>query len=314
MGTGPASPSAGREARSDRELTDLLPSGEDRIVLRGGVRPGTAITPKLVAMAGAGLINSTLKAFFARPRPQLFEWLTEPISSSFPSGHAMSSAIVYFTVAYLIARLEKRRWMRAVTIIASLLGVPDRPGSVFDRIVSRKATPHLLSFSRLPTPTNSPRTGTANGRRSDQDPGGTPAQFLYLWTASDDTGMGSAKVVVVVGMVVIGVLGYLEGSGRFKVRDNPEPIVKRVPGAVLFHDVISPPGGSYVDEIGQANRSLLPHSFHIPVKGTLAGDSIVLALLPATHDFGALIEGRTVYVVMPPAGLVRRTRSASSSC
>lgn len=32
MGTGPASPSAGREARSDRELTDLLPSGEDRIV------------------------------------------------------------------------------------------------------------------------------------------------------------------------------------------------------------------------------------------------------------------------------------------
>lgn len=102
----------------------------------------------------------------------------------------------------------------------------------------------------------------------------------------------------------IGVLGYLEGSGRFKVRDNPEPIVKRVPGAVLFHDVISPPGGSYVDEIGQANRSLLPHSFHIPVKGTLAGDSIVLALLPATHDFGALIEGRTVYVVMPPAGLV----------
>jgi undecaprenyl-diphosphatase len=75
----------------------------------------------LVASAGGIVLNAVLKSSFDRPRPQLFEWLTEPSSSSFPSGHAMSSAIVYFTVAYLIARLEKRRWMRAVTIIASLL-------------------------------------------------------------------------------------------------------------------------------------------------------------------------------------------------
>ena len=75
----------------------------------------------LVASAGGIVLNAVLKSSFDRPRPQLFEWLTEPSSSSFPSGHAMSSAIVYFTVAYLIARLEKRRWMRALTIIASLL-------------------------------------------------------------------------------------------------------------------------------------------------------------------------------------------------
>ena len=75
----------------------------------------------LVASAGGIVLNAILKSSFDRPRPQLFEWLTEPSSSSFPSGHAMSSAIVYFTVAYLIARLEKRRWMRAVTLIASLL-------------------------------------------------------------------------------------------------------------------------------------------------------------------------------------------------
>lgn len=75
----------------------------------------------LVASAGGIILNAILKSSFDRPRPRLFEWLTEPSSSSFPSGHAMSSAIVYFTVAYLIARLEKRRWMRAVTIIASLL-------------------------------------------------------------------------------------------------------------------------------------------------------------------------------------------------
>jgi undecaprenyl-diphosphatase len=75
----------------------------------------------LIASGGGIVLNGVLKASFDRPRPQLFEWLTAPVSSSFPSGHAMSSAIVYFTVAYLIARLEKRRWMRAVTIIASLL-------------------------------------------------------------------------------------------------------------------------------------------------------------------------------------------------
>ena len=75
----------------------------------------------LVASAGGIVLNAVLKSSFDRPRPQLFEWLTVPSSSSFPSGHAMSSAIVYFTVAYLIARLEKRRWMRTLTILSSLL-------------------------------------------------------------------------------------------------------------------------------------------------------------------------------------------------
>jgi undecaprenyl-diphosphatase len=75
----------------------------------------------LVASGGGIVLNMILKSAFDRPRPRLFEWLTEPSSSSFPSGHAMSSAIVYFTVAYLIARLEKRRWMRHLTILAALL-------------------------------------------------------------------------------------------------------------------------------------------------------------------------------------------------
>jgi undecaprenyl-diphosphatase len=75
----------------------------------------------LVASAGGLVLNTILKSSFDRPRPRLFEWLTSPGGSSFPSGHAMGSAIVYFTVAYLIGRLEKRRWMRALTILTSLL-------------------------------------------------------------------------------------------------------------------------------------------------------------------------------------------------
>lgn len=74
----------------------------------------------LVATGGGIVFNAMLKSTFDRPRPRLFEWLTEPSSSSFPSGHAMTSAIAYFTVAYLIARLEKRRWMRAITIVIAL--------------------------------------------------------------------------------------------------------------------------------------------------------------------------------------------------
>ncbi len=102
----------------------------------------------------------------------------------------------------------------------------------------------------------------------------------------------------------IAVLGYMEGNGRFQVRDNPAPIIKVTPGTVLFHKVISPPGSGYFDEIGQSTRSMLPHSFNLPVKGVLDGDSIVFDLQPPVHDFGPSIMGRSIYVVLPLAGLV----------
>jgi len=37
-----------------------------------------------------------------------------------PSGHAMSSAIVYGTVAYLAARLHRRRWARWLVMMFAL--------------------------------------------------------------------------------------------------------------------------------------------------------------------------------------------------
>lgn len=42
------------------------------------------------------------------------------MSSSFPSGHAMSAAIVYGTVAYLAARLNTRAWARWLLLVAAL--------------------------------------------------------------------------------------------------------------------------------------------------------------------------------------------------
>lgn len=75
----------------------------------------------LVATGGGLLLNLVLKLFFDRPRPQVFEWGTHAVSSSFPSGHAMSATIVYSTVAYLASRLYRRNWPRWVTMIVALL-------------------------------------------------------------------------------------------------------------------------------------------------------------------------------------------------
>ncbi|MFL5581520.1 MAG: phosphatase PAP2 family protein [Gemmatimonadaceae bacterium] len=74
----------------------------------------------LIATGGGIVLNNILKLYFHRPRPQVFEWGTQAMSSSFPSGHAMSATIVYLTVAYLAARLQKRRWARWLTMLVAL--------------------------------------------------------------------------------------------------------------------------------------------------------------------------------------------------
>jgi undecaprenyl-diphosphatase len=70
----------------------------------------------LAATFGGLILNNFLKMGFNRPRPKIFEWATYAVSSSFPSGHAMSSVIVYGTVAYLAARLQQRAASRALTL------------------------------------------------------------------------------------------------------------------------------------------------------------------------------------------------------
>jgi undecaprenyl-diphosphatase len=75
----------------------------------------------LVTTLGGLLLNNVLKLGFDRPRPQFFEWGTQVMSSSFPSGHAMSAAIVYPTIAYLAARLQKTRLARVLTLLAAAI-------------------------------------------------------------------------------------------------------------------------------------------------------------------------------------------------
>jgi undecaprenyl-diphosphatase len=75
----------------------------------------------LASTAGGLLLNGLLKIGFNRPRPAIFLPEVHTVSSSFPSGHAMSAAIVYSTVAYLAARLHKRRWARWLVMTAALI-------------------------------------------------------------------------------------------------------------------------------------------------------------------------------------------------
>ena len=63
----------------------------------------------LAAIGGGEVLSSTLKLFFARPRPDLVPHGMEVFSASFPSGHAMLSAIAYLTLATLLARVERSR-------------------------------------------------------------------------------------------------------------------------------------------------------------------------------------------------------------
>jgi undecaprenyl-diphosphatase len=71
-----------------------------------------------VSILGAGLISSTLKAFFNRPRPDIFPWRAPYADqASFPSGHSMTAMVAYSTLAFLIARLEPTPFLRRMTFV-----------------------------------------------------------------------------------------------------------------------------------------------------------------------------------------------------
>ncbi|MFL5488453.1 MAG: phosphatase PAP2 family protein [Gemmatimonadaceae bacterium] len=75
----------------------------------------------LASTFGGIVLDGVLKLGFNRPRPSIFVSDVRTFSSSFPSGHAMSAAVVYTTVAYLAARLHQRRWARWLVMIAAFI-------------------------------------------------------------------------------------------------------------------------------------------------------------------------------------------------
>ncbi|MDQ2890961.1 MAG: phosphatase PAP2 family protein [Gemmatimonadota bacterium] len=90
------------------------------LALTGQRRPAILL---VAATIGGLALNLVLKLHYHRPRPHIIPWATDVVSSSFPSGHAMNSVIVYGTIAYLAARLSTTRWLRAVTQLMAVIVV-----------------------------------------------------------------------------------------------------------------------------------------------------------------------------------------------
>lgn len=74
----------------------------------------------VVAVAGGSLLNVAMKSGFDRARPDLVAHLVQVRSASFPSGHAMNSAVVYLTLAALIARAVPGRRLKLFVVAVGI--------------------------------------------------------------------------------------------------------------------------------------------------------------------------------------------------
>ena len=90
------------------------------VFLMMNAKRGAAIL--VAASVGGGTLLSTLlKLGFQRPRPDLVPHGMEVYTASFPSGHAMLSAVTYLTLAALLSRVQARRRERAFLLGLSIL-------------------------------------------------------------------------------------------------------------------------------------------------------------------------------------------------
>ena len=87
-------------------------------------QPRTALF-MLAAVAGGQVLGTLLKLGVERPRPELVPPLMNETSYSFPSGHAMMSAVTFLTLGSLAARALKDRAARvyvlSLAVAATLL-------------------------------------------------------------------------------------------------------------------------------------------------------------------------------------------------
>jgi undecaprenyl-diphosphatase len=82
-------------------------------------RRGAAVLV-LTAVFGGMVLSTLLKAGFERPRPDLVPHAVEVFTKSFPSGHAMLSAVTYLTLGALLARVQPHRRVKAYLLILAV--------------------------------------------------------------------------------------------------------------------------------------------------------------------------------------------------
>ena len=79
----------------------------------------------LITTGSGDLLNTAMKHAFNRPRPTIVPHLRVVYSTSFPSGHAMESAIVYLTLAAILMRAADSRltkiYILAIAVLLTML-------------------------------------------------------------------------------------------------------------------------------------------------------------------------------------------------
>jgi undecaprenyl-diphosphatase len=92
------------------------------LVLQSRPRAAAVI---LVTSVTGDLLGRVMKALVARPRPTVVPHLRDVVASSFPSGHAMESAIVFLTLGAMLAEIADRRAVKiyclSMAIVLSVL-------------------------------------------------------------------------------------------------------------------------------------------------------------------------------------------------
>ena len=82
----------------------------------------------IAAIGGGMAISALLKIGFSRPRPDLVPHEVRVYTASFPSGHAMLSAVTYLTLGGLLARIHPARRVKLffvglAIVLTVLIGV-----------------------------------------------------------------------------------------------------------------------------------------------------------------------------------------------
>jgi undecaprenyl-diphosphatase len=88
------------------------------LVLQARYRSAFAI---LLTAASGELLNSVMKRLFMRPRPEVVPHLRVVFETSFPSGHAMNSAIIYLSLGAMLMRIAQGRLTKMYCLTLAIL-------------------------------------------------------------------------------------------------------------------------------------------------------------------------------------------------